>query len=48
MSNELIKITEQNGKKAVSARELHQFLGSKQQFQDWIKNRIEKYQFIEN
>ncbi|ADQ81346.1 antA/AntB antirepressor family protein [Riemerella anatipestifer] len=45
--NELIKITEQNGKQAVSARELHSFLESKQDFSTWIKNRIEKYGFIE-
>lgn len=46
--NEIIKITEQNGKRAVSARELHHFLGSKQEFANWIKSRIEKYGFIEN
>lgn len=34
---ELITITEQNGEKAVSARELHQFLGVKSKFADWIK-----------
>lgn len=45
---ELITITEQNGQKAVSARELHQFLGVKSKFADWIKNRIEEYGFIEN
>lgn len=45
---ELIKITEQNGKKAVSARELHSFLESKQDFSTWIKARIEKYGFVEN
>lgn len=45
---ELIKITEQNGKKAVSARELHTFLESKRDFSNWIKDRIEKYGFIEN
>ncbi|MDO4729299.1 MAG: antA/AntB antirepressor family protein [Bacteroidota bacterium] len=44
---ELIKITEQNGQKAVNARELHIFLESKQQFSDWIKNRIKEYGFIE-
>ena len=44
---ELIKITEQNGKKAVSARELHAFLESKRDFSNWIKDRIEKYGFIE-
>ena len=32
----------------VNARELHGFLGSKQQFADWIKNRIEKYDFEES
>ena len=45
---ELVKITEQNGRRAVSARELHAFLESKQEFANWIKNRIEKYGFIEN
>lgn len=45
---ELIKITENNGQQVVSARELHAFLESKQQFADWIKDRIEKYGFVEN
>ena len=45
---ELIKITETNGQRAVSARELHAFLESKQEFANWIKNRIEKYDLIEN
>lgn len=45
---ELIKISEYNGKRAVNARELHQFLESKQDFSNWIKNRIEKYGFVEN
>lgn len=45
---ELIKITERDGRKAVNARELHAFLGSKQDFSTWIKNRIEKYDLIEN
>lgn len=45
---ELIKITEQNGSQVVSARELHSFLESNQQFSDWIQNRIEKYGFTEN
>ncbi|MCU7559101.1 antA/AntB antirepressor family protein [Riemerella anatipestifer] len=44
---ELIKITEHNGNSAVSARELYQFLESKQQFSDWIQNRIRDYGFIE-
>ena len=46
--NELIKITENNGRRAVSARELHEFLESKQDFSTWIKNRIEKYDLVEN
>lgn len=44
----LIPIQENNGKKAVNARDLHIFLESKQQFADWIKNRINQYDFIEN
>ena len=32
----------------VDARELHGFLGSKQQYADWIKGRIAKYDFVEN
>jgi len=43
----LIKITESNGQRAVNARDLHQFLESKQHFSNWIQNRIEEYQFIE-
>lgn len=46
--NELIKIEEKNNEQLVSARNLHEFLESKQDFTTWIKNRIEKYGFIEN
>ena len=50
--NELIKIQPQtingNAVETVSARELHTFVESKRQFADWIKNRIEKYGFVEN
>lgn len=42
---ELIKIY--NGS-LVDARELHEFLGSKRRFSDWIKQRINKYGFVEN
>ena len=48
MSKELIKIEERNGMKAVNARELHKVLKSKQEFSNWIKNRIDKYGFVEN
>ena len=49
---ELIKLQPQtingNAVETVSARELHSFLESKQDFSTWIKNRIEKYEFVEN
>lgn len=45
---ELIKITEKDGKKAVNARELHAFLENKREFATWIKQRIEQYGFVEN
>ena len=51
MEKELIQfeITNgENGQKLVSARELHEKLGVKTKFTDWIKNRIKKYDFIEN
>ena len=37
-----------NAVETVSARDLHEFLESKQDFSTWIKNRIEKYEFVEN
>ncbi|MDD5006761.1 MAG: antA/AntB antirepressor family protein [Candidatus Omnitrophica bacterium] len=47
--NELIKITENDkGEKLVSARELHEYLGNKRQFADWMNQRILQYGFIEN
>ena len=50
--NELIPLQPQtiNGTavETVSARELHAYLESKQDFSNWIKNRIEKYDFVEN
>ena len=50
--NQLIPLHSQtingNAVETVSARELHSFLESKRQFADWIKNRIEKYEFVEN
>lgn len=48
-TTELIKITtNENGVNCVSARELHEGLGNKRQFTDWIKQRITKYGFEEN
>ena len=50
--NELIPLHSQtidgNAVETVSARELHSFLESKQDFSNWIKNRIEQYDFVEN
>ena len=50
--NELIPLQPQtingNAVETVNARELHTFLESKQDFSTWIKNRIEKYEFVEN
>ena len=46
LMNELIKITEENGQRAVSARELHLFLEVQSKFADWIK-RINEYGFVE-
>lgn len=50
--NELIPLHSQtiNGNviETVSARELHAFVESKQQFATWIKNRISEYDFAEN
>ena len=37
-----------NAVETVSARELHEFLESKQDFSTWIKNRVEQYDFVEN
>ena len=46
--NQLIKITEKEGKQLVNARELHEFLENKRKFSDWIKQRIKQYGFVEN
>ena len=50
--NELIKLNEQtingNAVETVSARELHTFLEVRTRFNDWIKNRINEYGFVEN
>lgn len=42
---ELIKIDITNGKQTVNARDLHSFLEIKTKFIDWVKRRIEEYNF---
>ena len=45
---ELNKVTTNDkGQQLVSARELHEFLEVKSRFNDWITNRINKYEFVE-
>jgi len=46
--NELIKVTEQNGKQAVSARDLQQFLEAGSNVNTWFKNQVERAMLIEN
>lgn len=49
MDNQIIKInTDTDGKQTVDARELHEFLESRQQFSNWITNRIEQYGFVQD
>ena len=45
--NELIKVSEMDGAQLVNARELYDALQVRRDFSNWIKNRIEKYGFIE-
>ena len=44
----LVPVYQGKNGQIVDARELHEFLESKRQFADWIKDRIQKYGFIEN
>lgn len=49
IENELLPIYENDKKqRLVNARELHEKLGNKRQFANWIKQRIEQYTFIED
>lgn len=52
VENEVVPIYEkEGGEKLINARELFVFLRgeeTKTKYADWIKNRIEKYKFIEN
>lgn len=44
---ELIKITEKDGKQAVSARELHKFLEATERFNSWFERQLQ-FGFIDN
>ena len=46
--NELINVKNENGELLLSARELHKGLEVKSRFNDWINNRIKKYDLIED
>lgn len=49
IENELIPIYENEKKEQlVNARELHSILKNKRKFTDWMKQRIEQYEFVEN
>lgn len=47
ISNE-IEFSEKEGIDTINARSLYNFFEIKRQFTDWIKDRIEKYNFIEH
>jgi len=46
--NEIVKISKENTQFPVDARELHNKLDVKSRFNDWIINRINQYDFVEN
>ena len=49
IEGDIVPIYENNkGERLVNARELHKRLGNKRKFSDWIKQRIEQYEFVEN
>lgn len=48
IENGLIPVYESEKGKVANARELHKFLEVGKDFTNWIKDRIEKYDFIEN
>lgn len=45
--DELIKVTEQDGRQAVSARELYKFLEATERFSNWFERQLQ-YGFVEN
>ena len=48
VEGEIVPIYENvKGERVINARELHEKLGNKRQFANWVKQRIEHYKFIE-
>jgi phage anti-repressor protein len=45
--NEVLNVIEHGGKQAVNARDLHAALEVGRDFSTWIKERVEKYGFVE-
>jgi anti-repressor protein len=45
---QLIKVTEQNGMQAISARELHEFLQIQKPITQWFEYQIERAMLVEN
>lgn len=45
--NDLLTVCENNGRQVVNARDLHAGLGVGRDFPTWIRDRIEKYGFME-
>jgi anti-repressor protein len=49
LENGLVKVYETDkGEKVVNGRELHEGVGNKRQFADWIKQRLEEVEAVEN
>ena len=49
VEGEIVPIYENSkGERLINARELHKALNNKRKFVDWMKQRIEQYDFIEN
>ena len=44
----LVPVEEKQGVQTVNARDLHKYLGSRQDFSTWIKSRIEQCDLVEN
>lgn len=49
VEGEIVPIYENSkGERLINARELHKALNNKRKFVDWMKQRIEQYDFMEN